>query len=390
MLSWEYPPEFVGGLGRHVVNLSRELSSLGHDVTVLTRKSAGEACVEEDGRVHLVRAVPYALHPPDFVTWVAELNVAMIEAAGKFLHVGDFDVIHAHDWIVAYAARALKSVFEKPLIATIHATECGRQNGIHNSVQAHISETEWWLCYEAWRVITCSAYMMAEVRAVFNVPADKIRVIPNGVDGSWFEVGRKNESSPLILYVGRLVPEKGPQILIDSMRYICAEFPSARLVFAGDGPMFEELKRQVSVLGLGDRVSLPGQLGDKELRELYGRAWVAVYPSTYEPFGIVALEAMASGVPCVVADVGGLSEIVEHGRTGLKVPPGDPYILAEAVKSLFRDDLLRERLVKEARECARSRYSWNDIAAKTVEVYEEVTGEGGKTVETDEAVAGET
>lgn len=379
MLAWEYPPNHVGGLGRHVCHLSEAMVRQGAEVTVLTRGSPGKPVFRRDRGVEIISAVPYDLHPPDFVTWAAQFNVSLMETCNKLFSRGYFDLVHAHDWIVAYAARALKHSWEIPLVATIHATECGRQKGLHNSMQNHISQTEWWLCYEAWRVITCSEYMKSEVRRLFSVPEDKIQVIPNGIDDSWFGLSKRVESEPLLLYVGRLVPEKGPQVLLESINSVLSEFPTAKMVFAGSGPLEGFLKEEVFRNGLGKVVEFAGHLGDDELRDLYSRAWVAVFPSSYEPFGIVALEAMASGTPCVVGDTGGLSEIVEDGSTGYKVRPDDPYGLSRILRLLLGDEEKRYYVAENAKRVVRARYSWKDVATSTLSVYRrilEISGYG--------------
>ncbi len=372
VLAWEYPPDHVGGLGRHVMHLSRELVGLGAKVTVLTRTGPGKPDYWNDHGVSVVSAAPYNLSPPDFVTWAAEFNVSLLEEAIRTFRSDQFDVIHAHDWIVAPAARALKHAWGLPLVVTIHATECGRQHGLHTPMQRHISELEWWLCYEAWRIIGCSRYMKDEICSTFSVPDDKVRVIPNGIADGWFSVERRPSPEPLVIYVGRLVPEKGPHILVDAMSEVVMGFPKARLVIAGGGPLEEEIRRQVWESGLKRVVELPGHLDDKGLKTLYSNAWAACFPSSYEPFGIVALEAMATGAPCVVGNSGGLSEIVDHMSTGVKVTPNDPRSLADAIRRLLGDSGLRDRLSTAARLVARTEYTWDDIAARTLDVYREV------------------
>lgn len=374
MLAWEYPPHHVGGLGRHVGHLSRALLERGADVTVITRSVSGQTEVRDDGGVRVVSVAPFHLHPPDFVTWAAQFNVSLMEAVAREFSSEDFDLVHAHDWIVAYAAKAIKEAWEVPLVATIHATEFGRQSGIHNPMQAHISETEWWLCYEACRVIVCSRYMRAEVGTVFGVPRDKLRVIPNGIDSSWFTVRRRKAPEPLIIYVGRLVVEKGPLVLVDALAEISNRFPDASLVFAGTGPMEGEIAARIAARGLEGRVRLLGHLKDRELKDLYSRAWVAAFPSSYEPFGIVALEAMATGVPCIVGNTGGLREVVTSGETGLVVEPNNPLVLADAISRLISNQDWAEAMAARARRVALSEYSWSDIAGKTVAVYDEVLG----------------
>lgn len=371
MLSWEYPPEHVGGLGRHVCHLARELVKSKVNVTVLTKGSGGCKKERMDEGVRVVSFCPYDLHPPDFMAWALEFNIALLEKAVGSLE-GDFDIIHAHDWMVGLSAKALKNIWNVPLVSTIHATEHGRQGGLHNSLQRHISEVEWNLCYESWRVIACSNYMRREMMAIFGLPQDKIKVIQNGIGPEWFQVERAPSQEPVILYVGRMVPEKGPQTAIEAMPEILRENKSAKLFMAGVGPMEDELKRRIANLGLEDRVFLMGMLGDKSLKKLYGNAHAAVFPSSYEPFGIVALEAMATGAPCVVGDTGGLAEIIRHNVTGKKVQPKNPSALATAVNSILKDKSLSERLSRNAKEEALTNYSWGDIAQRTKAVYAEV------------------
>lgn len=410
MLSWEYPPVSVGGLARHVRYLSREVARRGHLVEVVTqgqgvaagRAGAGaEAArpaapeVEEtpvgEGLLRVWRCNPYPLRAPDFLHWVHLLNYGFLEAVlagGR-----SFDIIHAHDWLVAFSARAVKHACRVPLVATIHATEAGRHNGIHDPWQRYISEVEWWLTYEAWRVICCSDYMEAELAGQFQLPPDKIRVIPNGIDprdvaaaagpaaGLGVEtavpvgLARDRFAQPgedVILFVGRLVREKGVDTLLDAFPAILDRRPATALVIAGTGPNEDSLRRRAGEMGLGGRVHFTGYLDDRSRNLLLHWASAAVVPSYYEPFGLTALEAMAAGVPVVVSDTGGLGETVVHGETGLKVPPANPGALASAVLALLDDPVLARRLAGAARAEALDRYSWSDVAARTEAVYDEV------------------
>src|SRR5690606_5748649 len=125
----------------------------------------------------------YDVTPNNFVDWVLHLNFTIVEYAIRLINeTGKFDIIHAHDWLVAFAARVLKHAYSTPLVATIHATEHGRNWGIHNDTQRYINNVEWWLAFESWRLIVNSDYMKNEVKGIFNIPEDKIDVIPNGVD----------------------------------------------------------------------------------------------------------------------------------------------------------------------------------------------------------------
>lgn len=381
MLSWEYPPKSVGGLAQHVYDLTSALADIGEEVDLITCGAAGAPDFERVNGVNVYRVTPYNISAPDFVTWVPQFNIALLEKAIPLINeIGTPHVIHAHDWLVAYAARALKHGLRVPLVATIHATEYGRNCGLHNNIQRHISDIEWWLCYEAWRVIVCSHYMEGEVRHVFQVPADKLRVIPNGVNPENFtikkqSVSRNDFASPdekIVFYVGRLVREKGVQVLLDAVPHILSFHPRTKFIIAGKGPYLDELRRQASHLGIADRVYFTGYVDDELRNSLYSWADVAVFPSLYEPFGIVALEAMAARTPVVVADTGGLSEIVVHGIDGLKTYPGNPRSLADMILKLLCEPELRETLVRNAYHKVKRQFNWREIARETRGVYQEV------------------
>ncbi|TDA67501.1 MAG: glycosyltransferase family 1 protein [Clostridia bacterium] len=384
MLSWEYPPASVGGLARHVEELAAALTDMA-EVHVLTRGGPSAPGPEDSVLVH--RVEPYSLNPADFLGWVFQLNMALLEQGIRlYQHYGPFDILHAHDWLVAFAARALKHAYLVPLVATIHATEAGRNQGLHNDTQRYISSVEWWLAYEAWRVIVCSQHMRQEVRRFFQVPDDKLEVVPNGVRPERFQVRpdlnlRLQYAAPgekIIFFVGRLVPEKGVQVLIQAMPAVLRNCPEAKLIVAGQGPMEGELKYLAQNLGLGPKVYFTGYLDDARRNALYAVADVAVFPSLYEPFGIVALEAMAAGTPVVVADTGGLGEVVTHGESGLKAFAGSAASLAENIFRVLREQGLADYLRQEAARCIASRFNWPRIAQHTYKVYQRVVGEAGQ------------
>lgn len=381
MLSWEYPPKSVGGLAQHVYDLTNALAESGIEVHLITAGEKGAPAYEEVSRVKVYRVEPYRVSSPDFVTWVAQFNVALLERAIPLLgDAGEFQVLHAHDWLVAYAARAVKHAGRLPLVVTIHATEYGRNNGLHNDTQRHISDIEWWVTYEAWRVICCSHYMEGEVRHVFQLPQDKVAVIPNGVDTAGFiaknrTVQRSDYAAPdekIIFYVGRLVREKGVQVLLDAAPEILAHHPQAKFVIAGKGPYLDSLKHQAALLGIANRVYFTGYISDETRNSLYSWADVAVFPSLYEPFGIVALEAMAARTPVVVADSGGLGEIVRHGVDGLKAYSGNSHSLAQNILAILKQPQLAQRLRENAYRRVLDEFNWRNIARQTAAIYREV------------------
>lgn len=381
MLTWEYPPRIVGGISRVVHDLSSRLIKDGHEVTVITYRDGDTPYYENDKGVNVYRVDNFMINPNNFIDWIMQLNFNMIAKATELISKGEkFDVIHAHDWLVAYAAKTLKHSFNIPVVATIHATESGRNSGIHNETQRYINDTEWLLTYESSEVIVNSNFMKSDIQRLFGLPFDKINVIPNGINLTNFNGIEREydlrrqfamDNEKIILYVGRLVYEKGIQYLIGAMPKILQNYHDAKLVICGRGGMMDELRGEVHNLGIDNKVYFAGYCDSKKVQKMYKCADVAVFPSTYEPFGIVALEAMLAGVPTVVSDVGGLNEIVEHGVTGMKSYAGNSNSIADSVLSLLFDKKLCDEVSKNAVKKVKELYNWNKIAQDTHYVYEQ-------------------
>jgi glycogen(starch) synthase len=386
ILSWEYPPRIVGGLGKHVHRLATGLAEDGHEVHVVTRDHPDAPLEETVDGVHIVRAGEY---PPmigfdNLVPWVLQFNIAVQEAATKLLLETEVDVVHAHDWLVAYAAAAVKNCFDIPLVSTVHATEYGRHQGyLPEPMNKLIHQVEWWLTYEARRVITCSEYMRDQVHEIFQLPSEKQDVIPNGVDVHEFDRPADVEEfrariatgrEKIIFYAGRLEYEKGVQTVLEALPLVL-QHEEVQFYIAGVGTHADELKAHAERAGLADRVHFLGFIDDAELRMYYAAADLAVVPSLYEPFGMVALETFASGTPCIAADIGGLRELVVHEATGLRFTPGDPDSLAGMIHRLLTDKRLDRRLTLDARRMLDDQFSWRSIARRTVDVYERAIAE---------------
>jgi len=362
ILSWEYPPVMVGGLGRHVHALATALARAGHEVTVVSRHADGAAFdeVQEDVRVVRVPEDPplFPFNSQTLLAWTMAFNHALTRAALRVAEEVRPEVVHAHDWLVAHAAATVKHHLDIPLVATVHATEAGRHQGwLPEDMNRSIHSIEWWLTYEARRVITCSQYMRWEVTRLFDLPPEKGEAIPNGVElAEWradtaavAAVRARYGDGPLVLFAGRLVYEKGVHDLLAAVPRLRRRHPGLRVVIAGEGPHLAQLKAQAKRLRLGRSVAWTGFLDSQQLPVLAAAADCAVVPSIYEPFGMVALEAAAAGTPLVVADTGGLREIVQHGITGLRFAPGSPADLADAVTAVLSDEVLARRLTRDAR-----------------------------------------
>ena len=187
MLTWEYPPRVVGGISRVVYDLSKTLLKDGHEVTVITYRDGDAPYFEDDKGVKVYRVDNYMINPNNFIDWVMQMNFNMLAKANQIIaEQGNFDVIHAHDWLVAYSAKTLKNAYQIPIVSTIHATEAGRNSGIHDEQQRYINDTEWMLTYESAEVIVNSNYMKNELQRLFGLPYEKINVVPNGVNMGLF------------------------------------------------------------------------------------------------------------------------------------------------------------------------------------------------------------
>ena len=390
MLSWEFPPRVIGGISPHVYFLSKSLAKNGVKVHVVTCDFPGAPAHEVIDGVEVYRIDSYKNPSPDFATWVYLMNLNMQrEAAAIAAELRDkIDVFHAHDWLVATAGIGLKHVFRKPLLVTMHSTEIGRRDGIHTTTEKMIHETEAWLTYEAWRVICCSDYMVQHVKWAFGLPSDKLAMVPNGVNPHVYDGLAKQDlksfrskfalpEEKIVLYVGRLVYEKGIHILINAVPKVL-EKVDAKFVIVGSGYMKDQLSNIVRSMGLEHKVLFEGFMDEEDLQKLQKCADVCVVPSLFEPFGIVALEAMAAKSPVVVSDTGGLAEIVDHDVTGVKVYPNNADSLAWGITKVLLDDGYRNRIRENAYRTIQEKYNWDKIAQQTRHMYETVLGEYSK------------
>src|SRR5881409_1071889 len=377
MLTWEFPPRIIGGISTHVYHLSRALVEKGTPVRVITCDFPNAPAEEIIDGVSVSRVISGRVPESNFLLWIYHLNSQMISKATELFETERFDLIHAHDWVVGRAGVELKNQLGLPLISTIHATEIGRGGSLDGEYRRKVRDIERLLVDQSDGIICCSNYMLDHIQHVLGAVKTKIRVIPNGVEASRFNNGHQpqliptgvSEDRKTILYVGRIVREKGIFTLLDAFEKLRKRGKDVSLVLVGEGPLKEDLAKEVLRRKLNDRVKLAGFVDEKKLVSLYNSSDAFVLPSHFEPFGMVALEAMASRVPVVVSDVGGLSEIVEDGVTGVKVPSSDPHALAEGILRVLDNQELSERLKENAYRAVQERYRWDLIAEKTLEAY---------------------
>lgn len=374
MLSWEYPPANTGGLGRHVHGLSQAMARRGVAVRVVTLADAtvGPGISREEGVE--VERVERPLLQDDFLGWVYRANLAMAVAGrrGERPHL-----VHAHDWLAGQAGVGVSTALGVPLVATVHATEHGRNAGIHDELQAAIHLEEHSLTAAAVQVITVSRAMAAEVGGLFKVPAGRLHAIANGVVPPQPALAAALRhlrerfapgGAPLLVFVGRMVQEKGLQIAIEALTRLPHDLP-AHLVCIGDGPARPHLEQQAWAAGLGHRVHFTGRISDGDRDAILQGADIGLVPSLYEPFGIVALEIMAAALPCIASSTGGLAEIIHSGKDGLLVAPGDAGALAQAIATLLTDRTLMIHLKQAGVGKAMGEFSWAGITTQTLAVY---------------------
>ncbi|MFC5449652.1 1,4-alpha-glucan branching protein domain-containing protein [Paenibacillus aestuarii] len=383
MLAWEYPPRVIGGLARAVCDLSEQLAASGHIIHVITCFTEEAPAYAVVNGVHVHRAhILQSIQPTGFLDWVFQMNLAFTDTILRLSQQLHFDVIHAHDWLVYYTAKEVKETLGLPLVATIHATEYGRNQGkLETETSQRIHRLEAKLMASADRLIVCSSFMLNEIRSLFEPAADTLICIPNGVQPFQPPEPDAGSVNPIlspaiqgagvgtriICFLGRLVHEKGVHVLIDAMPAVFAQFPNAKLVIAGAGPTLPSLQAQAA--GLGERICFTGFLDEHDKRLLLHAAELCVFPSLYEPFGLVALEAMASCTPLIVSDTGGLAEIVEHYVDGFNVPPADRGALSRQIILALEQPQLAKALAQTGLIKVQTRYHFHTIRQATSEVY---------------------
>ncbi len=378
MLSWEFPPNIIGGIARHVYELSKFLVKEGVDVTVITPEAHDSPLTETKDGIHIVRT-QIQIPAPNFYNWIYLMNHFFSKKIAQLIKdYGSFDIVHGHDWMVVPSASEAKLYTSSVFVLTFHSLEFRRSLGSKTLESMMIESIEWWGSYDSSKLIVCSNSMKNDAMQKFSINPSKISVIPNGIDSERIninvEVSKTRESygvywkEQMILFVGRLTAQKGCEYLIRAMPQILSKY-NAKLLIVGDGPSRSYLESEASRLGVSNRVIFTGFLPDVEMVKLMKSTDVLVVPSIYEPFGIVALEGMAAGVPVVVSDIDGLSEIISHEDNGIKVFPQNPPSIFWGVDRVLSDRGLAEHLKEKGRESIEKEFSWSIIAEKTLDLY---------------------
>jgi glycosyltransferase involved in cell wall biosynthesis len=357
LLSSEYPPHVLGGLGVHVERLTGELAA-AVDFDLYAPAEGDYLTANPAVRVH---EVPAASARTDVENWLFFCRTAarLAEASTRTA-----DLVHCHDWMTVLAGVRLRQVTGRPLVYNVHLPQ---EKGLRGTLEN--------LGLLAADVVLVNSRAVRSELLARGLPVRRIEVVPNGVDLQTFRPAADwPRDGGYVLFVGRLVTQKGVEVLLRAFDAVLRRCPESRLVIAGEGDLELYLERVACHLGFPDRVRMVGWQTGAALVELYQRAQVVVVPSLYEPFGIVALEAMACGRPVVASRVGGLAEVLEDTVEGYLVPRGDHLELASRLAGLLLDPQLRERMGEAARRRAAS-FGWERTAQETLALYQGLAGQ---------------
>jgi glycogen(starch) synthase len=386
--SWEYPPVMYGGLGAHVLALTREQARQGHDVVVVTQQSdpleTSPTCELMDG-VRVIRAanaypeLPLEEHTLD--RWSYGFALGSFNAASLALENWIPDIIHGHDWVAAEQTHLFANASGAPCVITIHATELGRHQGwLTSRISRIVNARELQAIQRSDQVIVCSEFMRNELATSLFVQPSRISVIPNGVNlndfainGSASAEGIPGGGSDFIIgFLGRVEWEKGPHHVIDSLKLL----PETKFKVSviGDGGQLAGLREKVKRNGFQERVKFHGKVSAEEKIRLLTVCDVLVIPSSYEPFGIVALEAGAAQIPVIAAGVGGLCEIIPDSRFGFLLDRIDGSEIAMKIREIERDPMAATQSSQELFKRINQTYTWPSIARATVSLYQQVVG----------------
>lgn len=383
IVSWESLHSVaVGGIAAHVTEMAAALARIGDEVHVVTRMGEGQGSYEEIDGVHYHRC---AYDPrPDFVEDVNSMCGAFVDRIFQIEDdTGPLDVVHGHDWLTTKAAVWARQGRGKRVVMTIHSTEYGRcGNYFHEGGSRRVRDYEWEAQYNADAVVAVSNVLKDEIVRIYSTPREKIHTIYNGVEvhrfDGWIDQGLVKTRcgigplDPMVLFVGRMAYQKGPDLLIQAIPEVLRAHPRARFVLVGDGDMRWHLEEQVRDRGLGGSIRFLGQRRGEELADIYRAADLVAVPSRNEPFGIVILEAWSAGKPVVVTHNGGPEEFVWDGVTGVK-SPANPADISVSIGSLLdRPDYARW-IGHNGRVAVETAFSWERIAERIRDVYRTVS-----------------
>ncbi len=380
MLSWESLYSIkVGGVAPHVSELSEALARRGHEVHIFTRRGDFESYDKING-VHYQRADVDS--SGDFLAQMNRMCDAFLNRFGAVQKLfGKFDIVHGHDWHPVLALSRIKHDYNQSFLLTMHSTEWGRNgNNFCYGISQEISHREWLGCYEATKVIATTRRMQDELMWIYSLPEEKIRIITNGIIvgkvRKGLDAGRVKEKygihpmAPMVLFCGRMSIQKGPDILVEAVPHILINRSDVRFVFMGEGGMRPDCERRARELGIADACRFLGYTPSNEKEELINACDLMCVPSRNEPFGVVVLEAWDACKPVVATEAVSIINNFEDGLLAYIQPAS----IAWCINRLLANP---DEMMKLARAgCSRidAEFSWDRIARKTEDVYEEVRG----------------
>jgi glycosyltransferase involved in cell wall biosynthesis len=392
MFGWELPPYNSGGLGVACYGLAKGLAQKGvsinfalprrlqvnmpfmkvldhklHGVDVTAINSLLEAYMTESNYFHYSSAIRSEMMRL-YGNSLYDEAMRFGQMAAHWSRSVPHNVIHGHDWMTYPAGMQAKKISHQPFVAHVHATEYDRTGG---NVNAMIAEIEYQGLNAADRVIAVSNYTKEVVHRYYGVPDERIVVVHNGIDMDDFEPVEFRRLFPndnIVLFVGRLTFQKGVDYFLKAAARVLAVRPDTVFLIVGDGDMHHHLLMEAAHMGIGNKVVFPGFLNGEKLRACYQMADAFVMPSVSEPYGIVALEALATGVPAIISKQSGVAETLDHV---FKVDFWDVNLLAEKILTVLEYPYLAAEMAKQAKSEA-AVMTWNKAAGKTLSVYQDV------------------
>ncbi|MBN3038573.1 MAG: glycosyltransferase family 4 protein [Candidatus Omnitrophica bacterium] len=382
IFSWEAVHSIpIGGIAFHVTELACALERKGHEVHIFTRMGRPDHALYE--RIHGVHyhRCPFTTNP-DFIEEINNMCRSFVDCFFQTEdYIGHFDIIHAHDWLTAHALAWIKEGrgWGRKFVFTIHSTEYGRcGNNFFGGNSERIRHLEWLGTYCADNVIAVSRALKSEILWMYSVPDWKVKVVYNGINyrdyNGWIDAGAVKRMygiaplDPTVLFVGRMVYQKGPDLLLETIPNILKFYDNAKFVFAGDGDMRWGLEDKARHMGIRHATRFLGFQNGWKLVDLFKACDCVCVPSRNEPFGIVVLEAWSAGKPVVASSYGGPSEIVWHDVNGFKVYPNHDSV-AWGIGNLFEDFDHARWMGRNGRVAVETVFSWDIIAEEALAVY---------------------
>lgn len=366
----DYFPPHAGGVERVVYELSRRLASRGTGITVLTINTQQAATRESVEGVEVVRVPGFDLTRSTGAQLAVSLHAWPVLL--RILEARRVDLIHAHNLFfhLSLIGALLSRASGVPLVTTAHLGSVEHLGGTYGRLASLYERSAGALIVRrSHKIIAVSDAVARHTRRLGARP-DSVITIPNGVDTRQFSPATSTGESPSrVIFVGRLVFNKGPQFLIDAIPEVLDRHPGTHFDIVGDGPMRRELQARALRQGSNGHVRFLGERNDVE--RLLATADVFVRPSLLEGMSLTVLEAMACGLPVIATPVGGTAEVVEDGANGYLVEPGNRGQLAGRLCTLLGNPDLRREMGKRGRALVETGYDWDSVANRTVGVYEE-------------------